>query len=95
MKIIVLIGMALMAIQPITAARPPQYSPDRRFSVQMQTNPEGDDSDLADKVILIRRGNTVIGKKIIGGGWGEIFWDKAGKLPTELYSRNLWPATAG
>ena len=79
MKIIGLIGMALMAIQPITAAPPPQYSPDGRFSVQMQTNPAGHDTDFTDKVILLRRGKTVIGKKITAGGSGEIFWDKAGK----------------
>ncbi len=79
MKIIGLIGMALMAIQPITAAPQQQHSPDGRFSVQMQTNPEGHDTDFTDKVILLRRGKTVIGEKIIGGGWGEIFWDKAGK----------------
>jgi hypothetical protein len=79
MKIIVLIGMALMAIQPITAAPPQQYSPDGRFSVQMQTNPAGHDTDFTDKVLLLRRGKTVIGKKISGGNNWKAFWDKAGK----------------
>jgi hypothetical protein len=58
----------------------PQYSPDGRFSVQMQTKPAGHDTVFfRDTVLLLRRGKTLIGKKIAGGFLQQVFWDKNGK----------------
>lgn len=75
---VVLIGIGLIAVSRITAELPEQRSPDGRFSVQMKTNPGGKEEKFTDKIILLQRGKTIIGKKIAGGMLQQIFWDEAG-----------------
>jgi tetratricopeptide (TPR) repeat protein len=55
------------------------HSPDGRFSVDVEDNPAGHETDLTDKVIVLRVGEKVIAKKISGGNSWLADWDKAGK----------------